>query len=299
MVRAVNGKDRLLGTLSLAAACALWGTWALFLRPSGLGGVPSAVLVFAAMSLPAPLVLRRAAFRDRGAVLALAGLGLADAGSAGLYFAALQRGPVAVATLTHYLAPVLVALAAPVVLGEVRSRRASAAAALAVLGLALLVWRPSAGFPAETALLGGASAIAYAAMFFTAKRASRAFSPLAVSLLHAPVSALALLAWGGADALPPLAAGSVWPVAGGVVLGIGGGALFYAGLRRVTSQAAGALSYLEPLVATVVGVAAFGESMDALAVAGAAVVLGSGVWVAVEPPAARALSSADAGIAGA
>ena len=55
---------------------------------------------------------------------ALALHGLFDAANAALFFGAVQRGPVAVAVLTHYLAPLLIALAAPWLLRERRSTRA-------------------------------------------------------------------------------------------------------------------------------------------------------------------------------
>ena len=108
----------------VVAAAALWGCWSLFLRPSGLSGPQCALVAMAAMSLPAPLLLGQWARADGRARRALAVLGLADTGNLVLYFAAVQRGPVSVAVLTHYLAPLGVALAAPWVLGERRSVRA-------------------------------------------------------------------------------------------------------------------------------------------------------------------------------
>ena len=71
-----------------------------------------------APALPAPFAFRWSAFADRGAVIALVIVGIADAGNMLLYFLALDRGPIVVAVLSHYLAPTLVALAAPLVLAE-------------------------------------------------------------------------------------------------------------------------------------------------------------------------------------
>jgi drug/metabolite transporter (DMT)-like permease len=42
------------------------------------------------------------------------------------------------------------------------------------------------------------------------------------------------------------------------------------------------LTYLEPLVASVVGIAAFHEGAGPLTLVGAMIVLGTGVWVALE-----------------
>ncbi len=273
--------SRTLGLALTAAAAALWGCWALFLRPAGLDGTQSAVLVLAMMSLPAPFAFRRAALRDRGATLALLGLAAADVGNMGLYFAALQRGPLAVAVLTHYLAPLAVALLAPALFREPRSPRALAAAPLSLLGLALLVWRPAEGFPLETALLGGGSAVFYAAIVLCAKRAGRSYGPTALTALHAPLTALALLALYGRAALPPAPGPALVVMAGGLLCGLAASVLFYAGLRRVPAEVAGALTYLEPLTASLLGAALYGERLGAAGLAGAALVLGSGVWVAL------------------
>ena len=51
--------------------------------------------------------------------------------------------------------------------------------------------------------------------------------------------------------------------------------LFSVGLRRVPATVAGIVSLLEPLTATLLGVVAFGESLDPLGVAGAVLLLAS------------------------
>src|SRR4051794_12104231 len=111
------------GPWLVAGGALLWGTWALFLRPAGLSGAQNALVVLGVFSLAIPFCWDRQAFADRGAVLALGLVGLADAGNIFLYFDAVGRGPLSVAVLTHYLAPLLVALAAPWVSTEARSSR--------------------------------------------------------------------------------------------------------------------------------------------------------------------------------
>ncbi|WNZ59697.1 hypothetical protein QEG98_27115 [Myxococcus sp. MxC21-1] len=89
----------------VAAGATLWGCWALFFRPAGLAGPQNAFLVLLAMSLPAPFLFRRDALRDRRATLALLVVALADAANTALFFAAMERGPVSIAVLTHYRRP--------------------------------------------------------------------------------------------------------------------------------------------------------------------------------------------------
>src|SRR5512141_865149 len=137
----------------------MWGSWPLVLRTAGLAPAASALIGMVVQALPAPLLAlrERAGFRDRGAVLALAGFGVFDALQCALYFPALTRGPISVAALTHYLGPVLVALVAGFIPGERTSRRALAAAPLSLLGLLLVVGPPGQA-PVTTAVLGAGSA---------------------------------------------------------------------------------------------------------------------------------------------
>jgi drug/metabolite transporter (DMT)-like permease len=267
----------------VAAGATLWGLWPLFLRPAGLSGTQNALLAMFTMSLPTAFLLRRESLRDRRATLALVIMGVADAINVALFFAAVKRGPVAVAVLTHYLAPLLVALTAPWVTGERRSARALLGAPLTSLGLALLIWKPGESFSMWTAVLGGASSIFFAIAVFGAKQAARAWSPLGVTSVHSAVSVGTLLLLFGRDALPPLAVPVLWIFAGGVLCGLIGNILFNMGLRQIPTSAASALTYLEPLTATLTGWILFSEALGTWGVLGAALVLAVGVWVATEP----------------
>ncbi|QRK05067.1 EamA family transporter [Archangium violaceum] len=280
----------------VALGATLWGCWSLFLRPAGLTGIQSAFLSMALLSLPAPFVLRREAFRDRRATLALVVLGFSDAANCALFFGGVQRGPVAVAVLTHYLAPLLTALCAPWVLRERRSPRALLGAPLTLVGLALLLDVHRGGLADPwTALLGGGSALFFMANVLASKEASRAYSPLAISALHSPIATLALLLVFGREALPPALDSRLLLASCGVLLcGFVASLLFYAGLRRIPTATASVLTYLEPLTAALVGVIVFGETLGPLGVLGGLVVLGSGVWVASEPRAREGVPVQDA-----
>lgn len=273
---------RSLGAARVAVAAILWGLWPLALRPAGLPALQSATIALLVLALPAPFVLRGLATRDRGALVALLIVGIADAGNVALYFAALSRGPVAVAVLTHYLTPILVTLVAPLALGDRWSRRSLIGALGSLGGLALVLGAPAQA-PVVTALLGAGSAVCYAAIVLAAKRASRALSPVAVAALHSVVSAAVLALVFGRATLPPLAAPSLLIVAGAVVCGLGATNVFYSGLARVPAPIASALTYLEPVSAAIVGSLAFGETLRPAAAVGVVLVVGLGAWVALEP----------------
>jgi len=268
----------------VAVAAVLWGLWPTVLHSAGLAPLQVALVVQLVQALPAAALAfrERAGFRDRGAVRALLLFGALDAGQCLLYFPALARGPVAVAALTHYLGPVLVALGAPFVPGERSSRRAMAAAPISLVGL-LLVLGPPRQAPLATALLGAGSAFFGAASLFAVRRASRSFSPLAVGSLHAVPAAALVLAAAGRGAVPPLGAGTLRVAAAALLLGTLAGALFVQAVRRVPSPVASTITYLEPVTAAAVGALFLGEPLGTAALLGGGVVIGAGVWVAFEP----------------
>jgi drug/metabolite transporter (DMT)-like permease len=290
-------RDRrtMLAASLVAVAAVLWGLWPLVLRPGGLPPLQSALVTQAVMGLPA-LVLwwrERSAFRDRGAVGALIAYGLFDAAQCALYFPALARGPVAAAALTHYLGPVLVALAAGFIPGERSSRRAMLAAPLSLFGL-LLVLGPPRQAPLLTAAMGAGSAFFGAACLFAVRRATRAFSPLAALSLHGVLSALFLLAVFGRSAIPAPSVEALEVAGAAVVLGLLAGVLFIRAVQNVRAPTASTITYVEPVTAAAIGSLVLGERLGVLAALGAAVVVGAGVWVALEPgPAKQAAPARD------
>lgn len=274
------------GVLLVATAALLWGCWPIFIRNAGMSSGATTLVALLVMAAPGPFVFRREWLADRGATLALVAVGLGDAGNMALYFAALARGPVTVAVLTHYLTPLLVAVVAPFVTSEPRRWRALWAAPVSLLGLVLVLGPlDGPGSPLVTAALGAGSALFYAVIVLSAKRAGRTYSPLGIASLHAPISAVAVLAVLGREAVPTtLGPGALLLVLGAVLCGVVASILFYRGLQVIGAQAAGALTYLEPVTAATVGALAFAEPLSRGAWAGGALVLAAGLFVALEPP---------------
>ena len=288
-------RDRrsVLAAALVAVPAILWGLWPTVLRPAGLAAIQAVLVVQLVQAAPAVVMgwRERAGFRDRGAVVALLLFGLFDAAQGALYFPALARGPLAVAALTHYLGPVLVALAAPFIPGERGSRRAMIAAPLSLLGLRL-VMGPWNDAPVVTALLGGGSAFFGAASLFAVRRAGRSFSPLAICSLHAVVSALAILLAFGRAAIPPWGMGVVGIAAASLVLGIGASMIFFHAVKAVSAPVASVITYVEPVTAVVMGWLVVGDKLGVMAIARALVVIGAGVWVALEQAPAAVVGDA-------
>lgn len=277
-------KTEWIGTLLVAAAAAGWGTWALFLRGHGLPAAWQSVMILSIIAVAwLPSALRESRRRPRRAATTWMLLGAAavtDAGNYLCYFGALDRGPIALAVLTHYLAPVVVAVLAPLMLREAITRRTAISLAVSLCGLALLVLGDGGITAASgrTAALGAGSAIFYGLNTLLTKKLLGEFAASEVLSYHCLISAALVALFAGP---PPAASSFLWsPLAGALLLGAVGAALFYKGLAAIPAQRAAVLTYLEPLVAALVGFLAFGEPLGPAGLAGGVLIVAGGAAVA-------------------
>lgn len=273
---------RLLGALAIAAAAATWGFWGYAIRQSAVSGPHAPCIVHATVALCCAPFLPRRLLRDRRAWAALLATGVTDAGNALLYFEALARGPQPVAILSHYLAPLLVAVLTPLFALGRTPRVAWLGLPVSLLGLALLLG-PEAlsgagGQVGATALLGAGSAVFYALQVLIQKKFADRLTPAEQLVWHCAFSALLLLPFAVRQPEPPLA-GVAWLMGGAILGGCVAGSVFLWGLTRVTAATAGILTYLEPVVGVTVGVVLLGEQMVSLAPLGALLILLAGAAV--------------------
>ena len=184
----------------------------------------------------------------------MAWLGVGDALNVVLFFAAYQATSVAIAVLTHYLTPIFVALAAPLVLRERMSARTCGAVAASFAGLVLMlapVERRARRGALVGAPCGAGSAVFYASNVVVNKRLVAAFS--ASEMMFSTASSRprswprsSRSARGRRAAAPSRS----WSL-GGLGPGALAGLLFMWGLRRMPASHASTLTLLEPLVAVV------------------------------------------------
>ena len=266
----------------IAAAFVVWSTWSLFIRELGMPGwwitfyVGGASL---AVSCAGVLVFEgRKGFRTAMPRAALAFLGIATLATNVLFFSAFQLTTVANAIFSHYMAPVLVAVFAPIVVGEPRLRTAPFAIALSLAGMAFLV--PSLGFEfTGTHLLGllcgFASAGTYAAIVILCRRHTHSLSGLAYVFYVNIFIVLGLAPWAATAPMPTLAQ---WRLI--VVLGIVHAtfipALFFRALRWASAQLSSILGYIEPLSAVALAAVFLGEIPEAKALLGGVLILFAG-----------------------
>lgn len=283
------------GPLFIAAAASLWGLWSLFFKSAerAAGATPvtaqaeAMVILFVMLAALLPRALRdraRAPRRSGGEWTRLGLIGALDGLNFLCFLLAMQRTTVAIAVLTHYLAPLVVALLAPIALREPWRLSTFGALAVALLGLALLL-QPWAHAPTAQelsgALLGAASAVCYGASVVVQKTLVARFSAWELGAFSKPTALVLLLLavpsmTGLALELRPLA----WLVAGGLVCGALPLVLFLVGLARTTASRAAVLTLCEPLVAVLVGALAWREPLGASSAAGGLLILVAAGWIA-------------------
>jgi drug/metabolite transporter (DMT)-like permease len=290
--------------LAVAALAASWGLIAVIVRKVDLDAQVLAFyrLAFASLTLLlVATVLRRLSvlrlLRDR---LRVTGLGVLLAGHWFVYFAAIKLSSVAVAVLMVYTAPIAIALLAPLVLPEARSRVGLVALVPAAAGLALVaLGGEGGGLVRPLALAAGlAAAISYALLVVFTKQVAMRVPVLAVtfwvysiaSVAIAPLLLVAPRVFPTAGELPALAAL-------GVVFTALSGYVYISLLRRVTAQAVGILSYIEPVSAALLAWALLDEPLTWQIVLGGALVIAAGLVVVFLEPADAAIPDAALGSA--
>ena len=263
-------------------AAASWGTWSLFLVPTGLPWIVTSALVFAIMGAVAlPFALRVRVRWDRETLVLLLLNTAFDALNLVAFFAAMAHTTLAIAVLTHYAAPILIAIAAPRIDG-VTSRGVGPAAAVALIGLVVVLepWREHDGGALLGAAFGLASACCYAGNVFVVRRLARRIGPIPALSYHSLLAAVILLpfALGG---LPAVTGSDLGILAiGATTIGAVSGVVFATGLLRIGSARAAVLTFAEPLVAVGVGALVWEQPLHPLAALGGAMVIGAGIHVA-------------------
>jgi drug/metabolite transporter (DMT)-like permease len=277
------GRARALWQVALAAAS--WGTWSLFLRPAGLPATftsPLVMLLIGVFALPLALRERTTPRWDRRTAALLAANAALDALNVATFFGAMSLTTNAVAVLTHYFTPVLVALAAPYV-DRQRVPGAVPAAVAAAVGLALVLepWRAGEdGGVLFGGLLGTISAFAYAGNVFVIRRLAVRIGPARAQSYHSLLAGLLLVPVALLGERPtPTALGLGLLVLGALGPGTVAGYAFVRGLPVVGAARASVFTYLEPLVAVLVGALVWHEPLGALALLGGALVVAAGVAV--------------------
>jgi drug/metabolite transporter (DMT)-like permease len=186
-----------------------------------------------------------------------------------------------------YTFPAMVTVAAIALGRETASRRRTGALLVSSGGLALVLVGAGAGtFDWLGAALGLGAALTYTAYILVSDRVGGDLEALPLSALITTGAAITFgiaCAASGSFDTGFATEGWLWLAAIALVSTVTPVALFFAGLRRVGPSTAAILSTLEPPTTVALAFLVFGESLTALQLAGAALVLGAAVSLQLRP----------------
>jgi drug/metabolite transporter (DMT)-like permease len=292
--------------LALGGLAASWGFVAVLAASVELGAEALTfwrlALAAGTLGLIALLARRVDLLAPRGRLRALALIGVAQGAHWLLFFEAVEHGSVALAVLTFYAAPLVIALVAPLVLPERLSPVVFGACLVGATGIAAIALDQGGegDSPSLAAVAAGlGSAVTYAALVILSKRLlAAATPPLTVAFWDCLVGTVAVApVLFLADRLVP-SGGDEWAVA--LALGVvftGVSTLVYATLlRRVTAQSAGVLTFLEPVAGVLLAWAILEQRPGAATLAGGALVIAAGLVVVLLEPAGTPVAEAPAGV---
>ncbi|MDL2344929.1 DMT family transporter [Deinococcus sp. MIMF12] len=193
----------------------------------------------------------------------------------GAYQLAVRTGGASLASVLLYTAPAFVALLGWGLLRERLGGREALAVAGTLGGIALISLGGGQGVTVTGAALGWGllSGLTYSLYYLYGKAFFGRYAPTALYAVALPVGALGLLPFVEFSAKTPAAWASL---AGIAVLSTYLAYLAYsAGLKHLPATRASVIASLEPVVAAGLAAALFGERLSALALGGAALVVGA------------------------
>lgn len=275
--------------LSLITSMAIFGTLAPFVRnipvSSGEVALYRAVLAAALIGLFLLLTRQRIPVRALGRELVLLLFsGMAMGINWILLFEAYKYTTVAISTLSYYFAPVIVTLVCPILFKEKLTGKQILCFLMSTIGLALVIGITdlgSGGNDAIGVLFGLGAAVFYAAVILLNKfiRGVAGIHRTFLQFLAAIVILAPYVALSGGVTLGSMD-GSGWIcllIVGLVHTGITY-CLYFSSLKELPGQTAAILSYIDPLVAVIIGVLVLGEPLSWQQLIGGGLILGFTLW---------------------
>jgi drug/metabolite transporter (DMT)-like permease len=195
-------------------------------------------------------------------------------------FAAFQRAPVGTVVLITYLAPVLVALVAPRLLGERVPPAVLVALGVAVAGSVLVLGPGASGAPASGVVLALIAAVLLAVLIVNAKILSGYHDGVRLAFLQVAVATVVLLpviAFDN-DGWPSLASIG-WLVVLGLVHTAAALVVYFQALARIPATSASVLAYLEPAAGVLFAWWILSEQPSAATVLGGVLIVVAGLLV--------------------
>ena len=279
--------------LYIIAAILLWSSIGLVIRFSGM---PVHLLIFFSCIISLTLLsffFLKSSLREnlpRGRyVLYLILAGAVSLLNSFTFFYAYQNTTIANAVLTHYTAPVVVAILAPIFLKERLTIIIFVAITLSTAGLWIMLDISLTEFLALLfagdkntlgIIAGLVSGIAYGILIIILRFFAQKFNPIVITFFQSASIALILLPF---VEIPANFTSALWAfVLMGVVHSTIAPLLYFRGLREVTANRSAILGYLEPVCAIILGILFLSEAVTYKIVIGGILILLSGYLTIVK-----------------
>jgi drug/metabolite transporter (DMT)-like permease len=269
------------GLLLVLGSSVLYGLNVGYARLASFAGVSGStlvayrVLIMLVVAGSVALVLGRSlqVARDERGIVGL--LGITTALVSIGYLSSVAYIPVAVAVVVLYTFPILIVLASPFVDGTRLTPPLLGLAALALVGVVLVVGPVFAGLDGRGLALALGASVATAAQFFAAARARKTgifAKTFWINLTVLPTAALiGILA--GNLAPPSALLQATLPVAVTIVAYLAGFVMQFLALTRISAVAAGIAYCAEPVVAALAATFILGETLTPIQILGGMLVI--------------------------
>mgnify|MGYP001777350006 CR=1 FL=1 len=219
------------------------------------------------------------AVRSQG--LKLLGAGVCLGANWALLFEAYNIAGVSMATLMDYCAPVIVLLLSPLLLRQKQGARAYIGMAAAVFGLVLALGIGGVHITGTALAVGLAAAVFYAGLIIL-NQMIKGFSGLQLTAAELVIAAVVMLCYvllrGGSIRLPGNEGGTAALLVLCTVNTALACYLYFSSMNRLRARTVALLGYIDPVSALVFAAVFLNESMTALQIFGAALVLAGAAY---------------------
>ena len=281
-----------MGYLKIICAILIWSSLGIFIRKIELpneciifySAVIAGVIQFIALLVSGLLNKERRKDAEPRSALFLVISPLCFIANTMLFYFAFRNTTIANAVLSHYTAPIFVAIMAPLLLKEKIKRTTWIAISLSSIGLWFILGGTnpfsniSAGSRESLGIIAGAmSGLAYAFLILIVKRIASVYSSLFITFIQNGFTALILLPFVLAVTVPPQSLPYLLIM--GIFHSTIAPVLYVQGFRSVKANEAAILGYFEPVGAIILAFVFLHEVPGAPALLGGSLILYSGYMI--------------------
>ncbi len=252
------------GALFVISSMMIFGSMGIFVRSLN---VPLQVIIFFSFLVPPIVLFIFFLFKDKKALLVrkyigiIVITGILNIATNYFYFEAYIKTTISNAVLTHYTAPIFVALFAPLFLKEKIQRNTLYALLISIIGIVIITYKDFSlsSSDLEGILYGLASGITYGLLIIAIKFLSGYFSIFTIHIYQS---------FAGAFIISPFFVSSSFLLSRdtvyllilfAIIFGIAGPLTYFSGIKRMKSQHASILAYSEIIFAIIFAFVFFKE----------------------------------------